>query len=272
MRNLLCAGFFRLRRNQVFWICTAAMLVFSAGMMVVWCQEDAAKGFVRDLDTFYFRPSLGVGLVYSVFSCLFLSVEHSEGTIRNKLVVGHARRDVYLSNLLTVFAASLCMALAWLVGGCAGIPFLGFLKLPPAGIALCIAVIIGFTASFSAIFTFIGMLNNRRSATVITLLVWLALLLGTSTIDNALYEPEFSNSLVLTAEGTQVLGDLEPNPNYISGIQREIYEFITDFLPTGQAGHLPNAAHPVRMLLSSLFITISTTAGGIFLFRGKNLK
>lgn len=273
MRNLLSASFFRLKRNPVFWVCTLGMLSLSGGMMVVWCVENAQKGQLTELDPFYFRLSVMVSLACAVFTCLFLSAEYGEGTIRNKLAVGHTRRDVYLSNLLTVFTASLCMALAWLAGGCAGVPFLGFLTLSPAGLALCGLVIIGFTASFSAIFTCIGMLNSRRTATVITLLVWLALLLVGSMFDNALHEPEFTNGLTITADGVMTTIP-EPNPFYISGLQRDIYEFIMDLLPSGQAGRLQNIAldHPVRMLLCDLGVTAGTTLAGLFLFRRKDLK
>lgn len=273
MRNLLCANFFRLKRNPAFWICTLATLLGSAGMMVLWCVEDAQKGFVRELDVFYFRMSVMVSLAYAVFACLFLNTEYGEGAIRNKLAVGHTRRDVYLANFLTVFAASLCMALAWLVGGCAGVPFLGFLTVPPAGLALCVAVIVGLTAAFSAIFTFLGMLNTRRSVMVVTLLIWLAMLLVASLMNNTLHEPEFVHNTIIAIDGVQ-MGDPEPNPYYISGLQRDIYDFIVDFLPSGQLGWLQNIAldHPVRMLLSSLFITVTTTLGGIFFFERKDLK
>lgn len=273
MRNLLSASFFRLRRNQVFWVCTAGMMLGSAGMMVLWCVENAQKGSINELDAFYFRLTVMVSLAYAVFTCLFLSADYSDGAVRNKLAVGHTRRDVYLSSFLTVFAASLCMALAWLLGSCAGVPFLGFLTLPPAGLALCLAVIIGFTAAFSAIFTFIGMLNTRRTAQVITLLVWLALLLAAMMVDFALYEPEFANGLTITADGVMTTIP-EPNPYYISGLQRDIYEFIMDFLPSGQAGRLQNIAldHPARMLLCSAFITAASTLGGIHFFQRKDLK
>ena len=273
MRNLLNANFFRLKRNPVFWVCITTMLLGSAGMMVLWCVEDAQKGIIRELDVFYFRLSIIVSLTYAVFTCLFLNVEYSEGAIRNKLAVGHTRQDVYLSSFLTVFAASLSIALVWLAGSWVGMPFLGFLTLSPAGVALCLAVIVGFTAAFSAIFTFIEMLNTRRSAMVVTILVWLALLLLASMVDNTLYEPEFTTGITITSDGVQTMVQ-EPNPYYISGLQRDIYEFIMDFLPSGQAGRLQNIAldHPVRMLLCSAFVTTATTLGGLFLFKRKDLK
>lgn len=273
MRNLLRANFSRLKRDGIFWSCMLTVLLCAAGFMVLWCLEDADKGLVRDLDTFYFRFSAAMGFFYAMFTCLFLSVEYGEGTIRNKLAVGHTRREVYLSHLLTVFAASLCIALAWLTGGLAGVPFLGFLTLGPAETALCLAVAVGFTAAFSAIYTFIGMLNDRRSATVITISVWLILLLASGLMENALYEPEFATNVMMTVDGMQ-MANPEPNPYYISGLQRTVYEFLTDFLPTGQSSSLQNIRldHPARMLLSSAGITAAFTLGGLRLFERKDLK
>lgn len=274
MSNLLRANFYRLKRDGMFWSCMLTVLACAIGFMVLWCLEDAEKGFVRDLDTFYFRLSAAMGFFYAMFTCLFLSVEYGEGTIRNKLAVGHTRREVYLSHFLTVFLASLCIAAAWLAGGLAGAPFLGFLTLGPAGTALCLLIVVGFTAAFSAIYTFIGMLNDRRSATVITISVWLALLLVSSFFENALYEPEFSNPIMVFQDGVQMVGEQTPNPYYISGLQRAVYEFIVDFLPTGQSSSLQNIKldHPVRMLLSSAFITAVTTLSGLALFERKDLK
>lgn len=272
MTNLLRANFSRLKREGVFWVCVLTVLACSIGFMVLWCLENAERGALTDLDEFYFRFSAAMGFFYAMFTCLFLSVEYGEGTIRNKLAVGHTRREVYLSNFITVFAASLCMAAAWLVGGLAGVPFLGFLTIGPVGTTLCFAIIIGFTAAFSAIYTFIGMLNDRRSVTVITIAVWLILFLISGSFESALHEPEFTTALMMT-DGTQIL-NTEPNPYYISGIQRTIYEFVVDFLPTGQSSSLQNIniGHPVRMLLSSLGITAAFTLGGLRLFERKDLK
>lgn len=274
MTNLLRANFSRLKRDGMFWSCVLTVLACSIGFMILWCLENAERGTLTDLDEFYFRFSAATGFFYAMFTCLFLSVEYGEGTIRNKLVVGHTRREVYLSHFITVFAASLCMAAAWLIGGLAGVPFLGFLTIGPVKTALCFAIIVGFTAAFSAIYTFIGMLNGRRSATVITIAVWFILFLVSSFFENALHEPETITQALVSTDGGVPAAITEPNPYYISGIQREIYEFVVDFLPTGQSSSLQNINidHPLRMLLSSLGITAAFTLGGLRLFERKDLK
>ncbi|MBD5161821.1 MAG: ABC transporter permease subunit [Oscillibacter sp.] len=274
MRNLLYANLSRLKRDQVFWLCVFTALACSAGFMITWCLEAIEKGAAGELDLFYFRFAPAMGFFYAVFSCLFLAVEYSEGTIRNKLAVGHTRREVYLSSFLTIFAASLCVALAWLTGGLAGVPFLGFPTLGLTGMTLCVAVVIGFTAAFSAIYVFIGLLNDRRSVTVITISVWLILVLIAGVLADTLHEPEMIRTGMISMEDGTVSLIMEPNPYYLSGIRRKIYGFLVDFLPAGQADSLQNILldHPLRMLLSSALITAAATFGGMRLFERKDLK
>ena len=60
----------------------------------------------------------------------------------------------------------------------------------------------------------------------------------------------------------------------MDGLKREIIDFFIDFLPTGQMERvaLLRVEHPVRMLASSMFLTIFLTGLGIFLFERKDLK
>ena len=79
--------------------------------------------------------------------------------------------------------------------------------------------------------------------------------------------------MVSMEDGT-VTAIMNPNPYYISGIQRAIYEFLVDLLPSGQADSLQNILldHPLRMLLCSAFVTAAATLGGMKLFERKDLK
>ena len=93
------------------------------------------------------------------------------------------------------------------------------------------------------------------------------------TLYYSLAEPEVVNGLIITAEGMQ-MGDPSPNPSYISGLEREIYQFIIDVLPTGQCIQLEefSVQHPLRMMISSLVIAVGTTVCGIWAFGKKDLK
>lgn len=273
MTNLLRADLFRLWRDKAFWICIAAVLTCSAGLMMVWCRDDLSRGMAESLEYYYFRVVLVLGLFQSVFSSLFLHMEYSEGTIRNKLSVGHTRREIYLAHFLTVLIGSLCIVLAWAVGNCVGIPFVGTWQFSFAKLAFHVLLTAAFSAVFAAVITFIGMLNSGRSATVVIVVVYFALLMAAAQVYNALSEPEFVSGIRITVDEMQMVNQ-EPNPRYITGTVRAVYEFFYDLLPTGQAAQVQNidVAHPVRALVCDAALTLAFTLGGLALFRRKDLK
>ncbi|MGY3662454.1 MAG: hypothetical protein ACXAHE_00930 [Roseburia sp. 1XD42-69] len=47
---------------------------------------------------------------------MFLGTDYSDGTIRNKLTVGHTRTNIYLANLIVTFAAGLLIMCVWFIG------------------------------------------------------------------------------------------------------------------------------------------------------------
>ncbi len=268
MRNLLHANLSRLRRDGTFWLMLVLIFACSVGTMLLW-----GRNVAESLDHYYFRLSAYMGLYFAIFAALFLNTEYSEGTIRNKLAVGHVRRDVYLANYFTLLLASLCFAAAWLAGGCVGIPCLGTWRMGPAGLAIYVLVAAGFTASYCAIYTCAGMLLDRRSAQVSILVISLVLLLAASSVDNALSEPEFSSGIVMTMDGMQ-MADPEPNPRYVTGAMRTVLEVVMDTLPSGQSAlmTMTKIATPVRMLVCDVLVSICVTGAGLALFRRKDLK
>lgn len=275
MRKLISADFCRLRRDKVFWIGTLAMLVFAAATMLGECQQalQDTTAFHYNLDSFYFCYAIPIGLPIAVYVSLFLGIEYSDGTIRNKLVVGHTRQDIYLSHLFTNIVGGLSMLLVSLLGGLVGIPFLGTWKMGKMVLVfLLISVLV--IISYAAIFTLIGMLcSNKAVSAVLTILLFLFLMIIAMNLYFRLSETEMINGLVITQEGMQ-MGDPSPNPRYLTGIKREIYQFIMDFLPSGQCAEMEELSviHPVRMIISSVVISIVTTLGGIFAFERKDLK
>lgn len=275
MRKLISADLCRLRRDKVFWIGTLAMLAYTAAAVFESCQQalkDSSE-FQYTLDNFYFCYAILIGLPIAVHVSLFLGTEYSDGTIRNKLVVGHTRRDIYLSCFFANIVSGLSMLLASLLGGLVGIPFLGTWKMGKLFLVYLLISVL-FTISYAAVFTLIGMLcSNKAVSAVLTILLFLVLMEIAMYLYFRLSEPEMISGLIITQEGMQ-MGDAEPNSQYITGIKREIYQFIIDFLPSGQCGQMQelNVIHPVRMIVSSIVIAIVTTLGGIFAFERKDLK
>lgn len=277
MSKLLSANMERLRKNRLFWLCMASVLVISALMMLNDCRQAVSKEMLEyhyGLDEYFFGMVPALGIFFAVFSSMFIGTEYSDGTIRNKLIVGHSRTAVYLSNYFTVLAAVVMMMAAWILGAMVGIPFLEAGELGIGGFVLYILICLLSALAFSAILTLSQMLiPNKAVSAVFSILLIMGLLICASMLYNALCQAETISGAVITGDGMQIL---EPtaNPYYVGGIKRKIFEWIVDALPTGQGILLANkeVVHPLRMVLCSAGIGFAATLGGICLFGKKDLR
>ncbi len=276
MRKLLHSNFTRLWKDKIFWLCMGAMLVYAVAYMLNGCRQATMdlSEYQYSIDKYYFHFALSIGLFCSLCSSMFFGTEYNDGTIRNKIIIGHTRTSIYLASLLTTFIATLFITLVWLVAALVAVPALGFWKIGILRLVLFLFVAVLFILAFSAIFTAINMLSaNKANTFLISILLFIGLLLLASLVYNRLSEPEMISGVQLTVNGLEMT-EASPNPRYITGRKREIYDFIVDFLPTGQGLRVwrLEVASPVRMLLSSLFLTAVTTAGGLYAFKKKNIR
>lgn len=207
---------------------------------------------------------------------MFVGTEYSDGTVRNKLIVGHTRTNIYLANLIVTFVAALLIMCVWFIGAFVGVPTFGFFTFSPAKLAEYFLICVLLVAAYSAINTFIAMLSSSKAVTVlISIVLLICLIVCATTIDNALKEPETISSLSGVAiSGVEApVGETVPNPSYIGGVLRSILILLLDILPTGQSVSLAFLEiRPITMILSSVAVTICLTALGIVLFRKKDLK
>lgn len=277
MYKLLSADFRRLIKSKLFWILLFMMFFLSAGNMLSFCNRNRHIVPIREigLEDAWFMPVLLLGIFCAVFSGLFFGTEYSDGSIRNKLSVGHTRSSVYLANLLLCFAATLSFAVAALVGGLAGIPALGLWTLDISMLLLYLCLIILLSAAYSAIAAFISMLcSNKAAASVISILFILVLFVASSRLDARLQEPELTQNIIMTAEDGMQWGEPVPNPLYVSGSLRLVLQFLMLLLPTGQGQQIAylNISQPVTALLCSIGIAVIVTAAGMLLFQKKDIR
>lgn len=277
MSRLLSAGFARLKKNKVFWIGT--VLMFALGIIIPLNSyiEQIKYNYDTSIDGLFFAYAPLFGFISAAFCSLFIGAEHSDGALRNKLIVGHGRSTIYLSNLITCAAAGLMMCLAYIVAVSAvGIPLLGGFELPPGLIPVIILDSLVMTIAFSSIFTLLGMLNQNKAVTaVISILGVVVLFFVAIHINSALDAPEFYDNYVITdSSGIPDVVQQVVNPAYLRGTVRTVYQFLLDFIPTGQAVQFAaqKAVHLWQMPLYSLLIIILTTGGGLAFFRKKDVK
>ena len=278
MNKLLSAEFVRLWKDKVFWLSAAFLCGWGVVLAISGHQAalTAPTGEAKGLEGYFFQYGPVIGGVCAVVTSMFLGTDHSDGAIRNKIIAGHSRQAVYGAGLLVCTAAGFLLNLAWCVGMLgAGLPLLGGFRTGIASILAYLVISLFMIAAFSAIFTLIGMLNsNKAGAAVTALVVFLALLFLASYCYNRLSEPEMYRAAVMAQSNGVELTDPMPNPDYVSGALRKVYEFVVDFLPTGQGILLADteAAHgPVLPLYSAVIVAAATLAGNFF-FRRKDLN
>lgn len=281
MRNLLSANFLRLRKSMLFWGCLILMLLLGAGFSL-YCfldrrtYETFGVGYVSNLDPVLFRYALLVGILMAVFVPLFFGMEYSDGAIRNKLVVGHSRLSIYFANLITAVAAALVFCAAYFLAAlAAGLALALPLQLGAAQIALLVLSSLALVAAFSALYTFVAMLCARKAGSAVACIMGVFLLLFAATyIDGRLKAPEFIPNYELSMNGQVSQSEPEPNPHYLRGAEREVYQFLNNFLPCCQASQYTSmdVADPALLAAYSLGILVVSAGAGAALFQRKDLK
>ena len=276
MRKLLHADFARLWKDRGF----RTILLVTLGLVIAsvvpapWNSMSYAseKTYVDDV-MFQLIPYLP--FLCTLLTSLFLGPEFEENTIRNKLIVGHSRAAVFFSAYLTVMAACL-LILAAMLGGAGVTGWLCYRDFQMAGeqLAYLILCCILCTMVFSAICVAFLMNVPRKPAIFLTLL-FLAMLYSTSYFGARLNEAEMVyDGVTITMEGGVEFGDLIPNPAYVSGTTRKIFELLYDLLPTGQTIQLNNGEFDrcLRWAPLSAVVLVVSTVAGFLPFRKRDLR
>lgn len=279
MSKLLSSNFSRLWKNKIFWLCMGGMLIYAVVYMLNASQKtfSSVAGEVYTLEHYYFQFLVYVGFFFATVTSMFLGTDYNDGTIRNKLIVGHTRTNVYLANLIVTFVAGLLIMCVWFIGALVGITVLGFFTFGIVKLAEYFLLCVLLVAAYSAINTFIAMLSVNKTTTVlISLALAFGLLLCASLLYNALEVPETINSMsdIAISGAAAPIGEVVANPNYVGGILRSVFQMLLDILPTGQSINVAflKVKSPYTMIFSSVIVTVGITALGIVLFRKKDLK
>lgn len=260
MRKLLSANFARLWKNKAFWATVISLAVLSLAAVWLDFSPDHLNGdtifYVEDV-MFNLLPI--IAFVNAGFISIFLGTECDEHTIRNKLVVGHTRSDVYFANSLSCFVAStIQMVVVLLISGIAGWILYGVFRLPLSQLLWILLSCIMVCAVYSAIFAGISMnISSKSSSLVATLLLALGLFLMISYL---------YGNVTVSVNGVAHV--------YNEGKLPDIMKFLCNLLPTGQVMLINNMDLENYLIwpLCSVILLIPTLFVGYIPFRKRDIR
>lgn len=277
MRKLFYAGLYRLVRSKIFWLELAAMAGFSIWIVGInYAPEIQSSADRLAADDIFFTVYQLISLFLAAGVSLFVGTEYSDGTLRNKLVVGHTRGHIYGAMLLvSLLMTGMLLVLHGVITLVLGSIVLAPVQMPTSRLAFLLLVAVLDCVVFTALFTAIALnCTSKAVSAVATLLSSLAMTMLAGTLGNRLLEPEeVYDGVIATQNGFQY-GERIPNPDYVDGLRRTVYEFLYDLLPSGQLMQLPMDSVECRVswLVLSLALLAAVTAVGFCLFWKKDIR
>lgn len=279
MRKLLSANFSRLWKSKIFWVLEGISAIVGAFFYVLAIINTRNIGTIWyeiSGNYYFFLELVYIGVIMAIFSSFYIGTEYSDGTIRNKLTVGHSRKDIYLANLIVNFVAGLLFTVTHITASlCVGLPFLGGLlweALAPVGWRIATGIIL--ILCYGAIFTFFAVLDGSKSRNaIISFVLALVIALGGLYTFGRLQEPKITTQMVMQEDGSFLREEVE-NKNYLEGTTRQVYTMVDALLPSSQALNIARSEGNFSPLsvVCLLGVTVAFTSAGVASFKKKDIK
>lgn len=281
MLKLLHANFYRLRKNKVFigiiiiTIIASCVILFNTYQGNITNEKyNMQKTPIDRTYTIYINV---ISFLIAVFVSIFVGSDYDNGTIRNKIIVGHSRKNIYLSNLIVSIVVGLVLEIIYLtIISIVGIPLIGKIQMNILDFLYIILDMIFLIIVFSSIFNFISMLcSNVTLSTVGSLLLILIMYVFCMSISGIAYSTKELKIQDFDENGNLVTKYLE-DKNYPGDFNKNLCKTIINILPTGQAMELSEVNIDINEIkiypLYSLGVILIINILGIYMFNKKELK
>lgn len=206
MSNLLAAGFYRYRKSMVFRIMLVISLILGviAGMVT-----DSSV----DVEIVYF---VVLFLVTAIQISLMIGMEFSNGVVRNKMIAGHGKGMVFLSELvLSLISTTLLFVVFY--GAFAVFNIQWFDDVDARIIATVVLGLWLMHLSLAAICTAICFFIPYYTAVaaVLDIVLVLAMMFCCHDLRSRFDQPEYTYSVHFDENGNKTYDNDTPNPKYI---------------------------------------------------------
>ena len=280
MSSLLAAGIYRYRKSIMFRMMIAVSLILG---LITGMVTDSST----DVEIVYF---VGLFLVIAIQISLMIGMEFSNGAIRNKMVAGHGKGMVFLSELLlSLISTTLLFAVFY--GAFAVFNIQWFDEVDARTIAMVVLCLWLMHLSLSTICTAICffMPYYTAVAAVLDIVLVLAMVFCCHDLRSKFDRPEYTYSIHFDENGNKTYDNDTPNPKYIppDSAKYALLHAAYYIMPHGQLidhsaamatiwrNGFPNEKYLDDLKTAPLYslMTIGIfTAAGLICFRKRNLK
>ena len=251
MSRLFSANLMRLRKSRIFWLEELFVAGYALFIYISARSTMASFGTIRNWNSYFFNILLLSGFVVALFVSGFFDAEYSDGTIRNKLMVGHKRREIYLVNFGTCLLAGLITCATYylfaLLFGCL---LIGreLLQIRELGVGILFSILIFVV--YSAIFMFVEMMDrNKARTTAVNLMA----------------------ALVILVIGIIGYGEVVSSPNTVE-IQWRIVELLFPSVLTLDVAARSEQAPYLSIVIGLVIETVCLMGIGMWEFEGKDIR
>lgn len=278
MYKLLNANFYRLIKNKIFWLSVIATVIMA---FVLFCILDLSNG----IETILFKHIGVSGIFISIFTSLFVGIEYANGTIRNKIIVGHSRIKIYLSNLMMSITVGIILEIIYIVTVfIVGIPICGGLQISTSQFIKILLNIIMIIVTYSSIFNCITLLCSEITiSTIIGIILILTMFVMEEIVSMTASSEKYKYSISRDEQGIITKEIIGLNPNYPGETKKKIAQTILCIMPNGQSDLIitkiseqlmfnEEPYDTTNLLLYSFGTIIVINTIGIYFFSKKELK
>ena len=274
MIKLLKAGFFRLKKDIIFYL-FIFLTIGMAGFMLYRYYNNNIIFKNTYLDEIVNEFIIYIGFFIAIFISIFVGKEHSQGIIRNKIIVGHSRIAIFLSNLIISIVVSIFGELIYLIIVLLiGIPLFGQMKMTLTQFLMTMLNTTLIIISFCTIYNFIAMLcSDITLSTIICIILFIALFILQEALGSIVHVNKYIENGYFENGNKHIISQ-EPNPNYPGDDKVKQARLFYLAIPEGQAMEIKNTRleYLKQMPIYSITLIIIINILGIYIFSKKELK
>ena len=273
MIKLLKAGFFRLKKDSIFWLFVFLTIGIAGFTLFRYASNENVN---VHLDKIINEFIMYIGLFIAIFVSIFVGKEHSQGIIRNKIIVGHSRISIFLANLIISIIGSILCEIVYLVFVfLIGIPLFGQLQMSLSQFAIILLNTGLIIISFCSIFNFISMICSEITvSTTICIILFITMFIAEGSISLTANTDKYITHTYTDENGVSHIVSQELDPNYPGDEKVKQARMIYLSIPQGQAMEIGinDSEYLKQMPIYSIILICAINILGIYVFCKKELK